>query len=53
MVKDFVPNQSLETAGILCVLQGFQTEELVQKIHQLPQAILLLVASMTAADTNR
>ncbi len=40
----FVPNQGLKSADILCVFQGFQTAELVQKSHQLPQVILLLVA---------
>ena len=44
MVRDFVPNQGLKSADILCVFQGFQTAELVQKSHQLPQVILLLVA---------
>ena len=44
MVRDFVPNQGLKSADILCVFQGFQAAELVQKSHQLPQVILLLVA---------
>ena len=44
-MRDFVPNQGLKSADILCVFQGFQTAELVQKSHQLPQVILLLVAS--------
>ena len=39
-----MPNQGLKSADIHCVFQGFQTAELVQKSHQLPQVILLLVA---------
>ena len=45
MVRNFVTNQGLKPADILCVFQGFQTAELVQNGHQLPQVILLLVAS--------
>ena len=44
MTRDFGTNQGLKSADILCVFQGFQAAELVQKSHQLPQVILLLVA---------
>ncbi|MBQ7328802.1 MAG: hypothetical protein IJX01_02715, partial [Oscillospiraceae bacterium] len=34
VVRDFGADQVLETAGILCVFQGFQKEELRRKIRQ-------------------
>jgi hypothetical protein len=39
MARDFGANQSLESAGILCVFQALQTKELRRKIRQPPQTI--------------
>ena len=39
MARDFGANQALETAGILCVFQGFQIAQLGQKDRHAPQAI--------------
>ena len=35
--RDFVPRRGLEYAGILCVFQVFQTDELGQKIRRRPK----------------
>ena len=39
MARIFEPNEDLETAGILCVFQGFQIAQLGQKDRHAPQAI--------------
>ena len=41
MARNLEPNEGLETAGILCVFQGFQTAQLGQKNRHAPQAICL------------
>lgn len=42
--RDFVPDEGLESAGILYVFPTFQTERLGQKIRRKPQLPLCGVA---------
>jgi len=37
--RDFSSRRGLESAGVLCVLQAFQTDELAENIRHLPQRI--------------
>jgi hypothetical protein len=37
--RDFVPNQGLKFAGVLCVFQDFQTDQLGQKTRRAPLPI--------------
>ena len=52
-MRDFVPNQSMEKGGILCVFPFFQTEEWVQKIRRNPQLLLCGVALSQLYDTAK
>ena len=39
LARDFSSSRGLESAGVLCVLQTFQTDELAENIRHLPQRI--------------
>ena len=39
MARGFLSSRGLESAGVLCVLQAFQTDELAENIRHLPQRI--------------
>ena len=50
--KDFFSNFALETAGILCVFQGFHKQKLGKKIRPVHKKELLVVPLKKTGGTN-